>query len=405
MSGAADRLAADLFEAELREQAEDDPRNGWELLWLLGLPLDVRRSYALIQEARIDQDPARRFLRRQSFYQHHNWRQPRSPGGLPCMFIHSTQAQPFASIGRRVQRQKVAPTHITTRTTGHASTRRKFKPKPPLLPQSLFRVVRPVHATRTPAKPPVSTLPRLQPHGLPGRLGPGLVSVGPGAVRFIVPKSAPAGPAAKRPVSAALAAPTVKRSLPAMPAVSASLAHPPAPAKPIVDPNAVPCRPSTPAGLRDAVRTLPFLPIQASGFDPVTLDSRAYSPQVPATPRHYAPSSMHPPGGPPLSVHGKRIPEIFAFLVQAGRHNIAPWQQYSLQEAARDICELQSHQPGVLSGLIKLLFPFGLADMSLAMSPFDSVICDFVRGWAVISTAHHTGAMSEPFQLCSCGGR
>lgn len=104
MSETADHLAARLFEAKLREQAEADPRDTWELLWLLGLPPSVRRSYLCVLEAKIDQDATRSKLRRQSCFRQRNWRQP-SSFEVHCMSIEPVH--PWLSLGRREHRRKV----------------------------------------------------------------------------------------------------------------------------------------------------------------------------------------------------------------------------------------------------------------------------------------------------------
>lgn len=104
MSDSADCFAAELFEVQLRGESETDPRNLWELLWLLSPPLDARNSYMRIQEARIDQDAARNYLRRQSFHQRRDWRHPPTQE-LECMAVQPTR--PWASLGRRQQRRKV----------------------------------------------------------------------------------------------------------------------------------------------------------------------------------------------------------------------------------------------------------------------------------------------------------
>lgn len=351
MSELADRFSADLFEVELRNQADRDPNEAWELLWLLGLPLTIRRSYSRILEAQIDQDAYRCYLRRQSCYRLRDWRQPRSCSEVYCMAIQSVL--PWTSLGRRQQRRKV-PTvsRVPSRVvSGFATNPGRTQTRRPRSSQVLAQS--PNHAP-VPIRPParVDTA-RPQP--------------------FIASKT------------------TLVKA-----------AH-----RPTANPNDIPKRPSTPVGLRDMLRADLPLSTQANGFDPVTLDSQSFSPRAPVTPPpqpHYGPSPLHPPGLS-LLVDGKRIPDTIPFVVASGRHHVAPWQQYSIQEAAASICTLQAEEPGLLSGLVRLLFHSGLQDLGKSFSLNSDVICDFVRGWAVVSRGRLEGHMPEPqWQLCSCGG-
>jgi hypothetical protein len=275
MSEAADHLAANLFEAELRQQGEDNSRNAWELLWLLGLPVDVRRSYYRIQEARINQDAARHYLFWQSFYRHRDWREPCSPEELDCMVIEPVR--PWASIGRRVQRRKAV--------TGRASTRRTPKPKQP--PIQTGRPTRPTQTPPfrrslqqygqprrpklvTPAMPTVQATPvafRLVPfvHVAPDAPAVSAVSIAPDFRAF------PAVPVISviHAMPTVPAAPVTSKSIPSVPVTPLA---PAAPVVPVTDPDVVPPRCITPAGLREALCRTPSMLLWANGINPVTLD-------------------------------------------------------------------------------------------------------------------------------------
>lgn len=145
MSDSSDSLSADLFELELRNLANRDHSRSWELIWFLRLPPDVRCSYTRILEARIDQDKYRNYLRRQSAYQHQNWRKPQSRNEGFCFQIHPVN--PWGSIRRREHQRKP---RSALRSFGRRRDPRpgvRFAPDPPY-----FKAVSPVVA---PPAPPV----------------------------------------------------------------------------------------------------------------------------------------------------------------------------------------------------------------------------------------------------------
>lgn len=125
-----DRRRADLFEVELRRKVGLDPRNTWELIWLLRLPLEVRCSYSRILEARIDQDSTRQSLFRQSCYRQRDWR-VREPT-LDCMTLEPVHksSHSWASIGRRQRRKPTRPGRTATRRPRH----KPATPTPTLAP-------------------------------------------------------------------------------------------------------------------------------------------------------------------------------------------------------------------------------------------------------------------------------
>ncbi|KDN32986.1 hypothetical protein RSAG8_13924, partial [Rhizoctonia solani AG-8 WAC10335] len=110
MSDLEDRRRADLYEIDLRRKATLDPGNCWELIWFLGLSLEIRCSYMRILEACIDQAKTRQFLFRQSCYHQRNWREQE----VPVMLLQTVQEGPsrsWGSIGKR-QTRKSAETHL-----------------------------------------------------------------------------------------------------------------------------------------------------------------------------------------------------------------------------------------------------------------------------------------------------
>ncbi|KAG9121082.1 hypothetical protein FRC07_003104 [Ceratobasidium sp. 392] len=174
------------------------------------------------------------------------------------------------------------------------------------------------------------------------------------------------------------------------------------------NPDRTPLRPSTPDGLREAVRSDPSLCTHAAGRDPTTLDQQLFSPPVPVTPPEpvkYSPYPLRAPKGSVLATNGKPVPRLFAYLIAAGRHLVAPWQLHTLEEAAGDILQLEALTPGFLSALIKILYPSGPTGLRDAAHPYSSVVLDFVRGWSVVPLALLTGKMPEPVHsVCACGG-
>ncbi|KAG8718548.1 hypothetical protein FRC09_012497 [Ceratobasidium sp. 395] len=320
MSDSQDRRMADLFEIELRRKAELDPSNAWELVWFLRLPLETRCSYMRILEARIDQEPTRRFLCRQSCYRQRNWRDP-----VPdVMFMQTVDqpSRPWASLGQRQRRKPI--------TYGRS--------RPPR------------------SREPSSTV--------PGQ------------------KAVPASSA---------------------PPIAPKRAYTPRPDPP--DPYANLPRPSTPPLLRQTLHDNLELHTRAMGYSPETMDHLCYSPRAPVTPPEpvqYEPFPLKPPGPPgPLMFEGKKIPKLTAYLVAAGRHYIAPWQGYDMDEAARDISILESQAPGLLDQFMKILFPPGGQTPKI----LPETVLDLMHGWSIVPMAWRFGEMPAPiYSLCGCKG-
>ncbi|KAG9101411.1 hypothetical protein FS749_007218 [Ceratobasidium sp. UAMH 11750] len=154
MSDPQDRRMADLFELELRRKADLDSSNAWELIWFLGLPLETRRSYMRILEARIDQDSTRQYLFRQSCYRKRNWREP----AVPCMHLDTVSGppRPWVSLGRRRRRRSVKRYRFASRRS-HQPTCESHEeaevfdppPKPEPEPEP-----EPIDDPSTPPRPP-----------------------------------------------------------------------------------------------------------------------------------------------------------------------------------------------------------------------------------------------------------
>lgn len=331
MSDTEDRRRADLFEVELRRKAELDPGNCWELVWFLGLPLEVRCSYMRILEARIDQDSTRRFLVRQSCFHQRSWREP----AVPCMFVQTVPQEtrrPWASIGRRQNRRQIE--------YGRASNRR----------------------------------PRVK------------LTTSTAAAAAVAPaSSAPSAPSATQ-NHPALIKRRCTRSSPRSTSVQATGSAP-------VPVPKIPPRPPTPDGLREVLRADQRLRCQALGFSPDTLDVRSRSPPVPVTPSepvHYEPFPLSRPTelSETIIVGDKQVLGLLAYLAAAGRHHIAPWEKYTVRQAARAISELNTDCPGLLARLIKAFFPTadGLNDSTVAENVHINMdtILDFVRGLSIV---------------------
>ncbi|KAG8778121.1 hypothetical protein FRC12_025156 [Ceratobasidium sp. 428] len=206
---------------------------------------------------------------------------------------------------------------------------------------------------------------------------------------------------------------------PRRPRSTAIPAQPPAPpAAPIVPTlppmspsvsDVTPPRPSTPAGLREAVRSDEPLHAFAQGHNPYTLDNQIFSPRsliTPPEPVQYPPYPLHiRPKGMLVAPDGRQVPRVFAYWIAAGRHLVAPWRVHTLQEAANDMLELDAVTPKILLSLAKVLCPSGLGNLHDAAHPHASVIVDFVRGWSVVTEACLTGRMPDPARSqCVCGG-
>ncbi|KAG9074418.1 hypothetical protein FRC06_010713 [Ceratobasidium sp. 370] len=171
--------------------------------------------------------------------------------------------------------------------------------------------------------------------------------------------------------------------------------------------DAVPPRPPTPDGLRLALLEDEELRIQASGYDPATLDVQMFSPRTPVTPPEPARYDLFPlyaPGGGPIVIDNKPVPRLIAYMVAAGRHYVAPWQNYSIQQAAYDVSVVELATPGFLARLIMVLFPLQPIDWAAAVHPCPDTVLDFMRGWSIIPQARLLGEMPDPaYGLCGCG--
>ncbi|KAG8709590.1 hypothetical protein FRC08_018252 [Ceratobasidium sp. 394] len=159
----------------------------------------------------------------------------------------------------------------------------------------------------------------------------------------------------------------------------------------------VPKRPSTPPGLRDAVRNIPGLvevargPADATqyGFPTPCSPSPLPSPLPPRVIRR-APSPRPPPQ-PILAYEGETIIDgepvdcRLAYLMAMGR-----WQACrsavppTLRQCAQHLLDTEKMQPGVLDALLDIFFPHGLDDWSLAR-PKLVYLQDFVLGWYTLA--------------------
>jgi hypothetical protein len=150
-----DRCRADLFKVELRRKAALDPRNTWELIWFLRLPLEVQHSYARILEARIDQDSIRQFLFRQSCYRQQDWRARGQT--LDFMALESVRkpSRPWTSLGRRQRRKPAEQGRTATRRPRCKPTSSIFDTAAPTPPSRSF-------TRRSCTKPMLHAEPKLQ---------------------------------------------------------------------------------------------------------------------------------------------------------------------------------------------------------------------------------------------------
>ncbi|KAG8717637.1 hypothetical protein FRC09_013967 [Ceratobasidium sp. 395] len=335
MSDPQDRRMADLFEIELRRKAELDPSNAWELVWFLGLPLEIRCSYMHILEARIDQEPTRRFLFRQACYRQRNWRDP-----VPDVMFMQTLDQPsrpWASLGQRQRRKPV--------TYGRSRPPRSHKPS------SAVPGHNPV---------PVSSAPP------------------------VAPKRRAA--ASRRPLQPKLDAYTPRHDPPC--------------------PYAVPSRPSTPLGLRQAITESPPLVRHAMGYTSDGSIRRVCSPLTPPEPVRYKP---YPQAFSTESVRvrSKVFPGVFPCFAAAGRHQVAPWERRPARLVADELCSAEEDCPGITVRLMKALFPtkdgVNDGDMATKISINRDIILDFVRGLLTVPDANMSDSMPEP-EPCECGG-
>ncbi|QRV99485.1 hypothetical protein RhiJN_27504 [Ceratobasidium sp. AG-Ba] len=125
-----------------------------------------------------------------------------------------------------------------------------------------------------------------------------------------------------------------------------------------------PTRPNTPPALRDLVRNIPSLLERANG----PADSRDYGwpsppePSPPSTPSSTrsevsAPSYPYSLTSRNLTVKGVEMDRDMAYVVARGRHARRPCDWYTVQDAAVDMYLAESHLPGMLEELARVLFP------------------------------------------------
>ncbi|QRW06941.1 hypothetical protein RhiLY_05940 [Ceratobasidium sp. AG-Ba] len=139
------------------------------------------------------------------------------------------------------------------------------------------------------------------------------------------------------------------------------------PSLPLLAPDA-PTRPPTPEGLQ---HTPPNASTSTTG--------------------HTTPPSPTAPPQPQLAyegetvINGQAVDCRLAYLIALGRWESCKWARTpSLREAAEDVLNAETLQPGALSYLINLFFPHGLDDWSLAR-PQLLYLRDLVAGWYAVA--------------------
>ncbi|KAF8600301.1 hypothetical protein BDV93DRAFT_511052 [Ceratobasidium sp. AG-I] len=163
----------------------------------------------------------------------------------------------------------------------------------------------------------------------------------------------------------------------------------------------VPTRPTTPEGLRVAVRAAGYLPLVANGPASYGLNTPSDPTPPPSPPTRVVtrvvrrpPSPVEPPLPYPVTpgetvIDGVEVDWRLAYIVALGRHKGCPWARpITLRQAAQDILDTEEMQPGAISCLLDLFFPHGLDDWSLAR-PKLLYLLDVCRGWRVQRHAYY----------------
>ncbi|QRW07927.1 hypothetical protein RhiLY_06926 [Ceratobasidium sp. AG-Ba] len=161
------------------------------------------------------------------------------------------------------------------------------------------------------------------------------------------------------------------------------------PSLPLLAPDA-PTRPPTPEGLREAAFSCVGLLASASGVNVYGQNTPRPMPAPPPQVIRRPPSPTAPPQ-PQLAyegetvINGQAVDCRLAYLIALGRWESCKWARTpSLREAAEDVLNAETLQPGALSYLINLFFPHGLDDWSLAR-PQLLYLRDLVAGWYAVA--------------------
>ncbi|GAB1527289.1 hypothetical protein RhiTH_011706 [Rhizoctonia solani] len=165
----------------------------------------------------------------------------------------------------------------------------------------------------------------------------------------------------------------------------------------------LPKRPGTPEGLREAAWSDPQLRKAASRLYRSGYTTPRRPPPAPAPPLAPAPPppvvirrppSPTPPPVPPaltetqIQVEHRVMDTHLAYVMALGRWEYCNWSPaISLRQGATMVLETEENLPGVLEGLIDVLFPHGFDQFSLAQPKF-SYVRDFVLGWYAVAPDH-----------------
>ncbi|KAG9091649.1 hypothetical protein FS749_016371, partial [Ceratobasidium sp. UAMH 11750] len=158
-------------------------------------------------------------------------------------------------------------------------------------------------------------------------------------------------------------------------------------------PPAVPSRPATPPGLREAVFGCVGLLASASGVNAYGHNTPYPMPPLPTRVIRQPPSPLPPPQ-PQLAyegetiINGQPVDCYLAYVMTMGRWEGCKWgRPQSLRQAAQSVLDTDELQPGVLDALIDIFFPHGLGDWSQAR-PKLLYLKDFVLGWYALAPEH-----------------
>ncbi|CCO31181.1 hypothetical protein BN14_05216 [Rhizoctonia solani AG-1 IB] len=165
----------------------------------------------------------------------------------------------------------------------------------------------------------------------------------------------------------------------------------------------LPKRPGTPEGLREAAWSDPQLRKAASRLYRSGYTTPRRPPPAPAPPPAPVPPppviirrppSPTPPPVPPaltetqIQVEHRVMDTHLAYVMALGRWEYRNWSPaISLRQGAIMVLETEESLPGVLEGLIDVLFPHGFNQLSLAQPKF-SYVRDFVLGWYAVAPDH-----------------
>ncbi|QRV75352.1 hypothetical protein RhiJN_03367 [Ceratobasidium sp. AG-Ba] len=162
------------------------------------------------------------------------------------------------------------------------------------------------------------------------------------------------------------------------------------PSSPLLGMPDAPTRPPTPEGLREAAFSCVGLLASASGVNPYGHNTPCPMPPPPPLVIRRPPSPTAPPQ-PQLAyegetvINGQAVDCRLAYLIALGRWESCKWARApSLREAAEDVLNAETLQPGALSYLMGLFFPHGLDDWSSAR-PRLLYLRDLVAGWYAVA--------------------